>query len=94
MEAFTTKVEETTVRTWLIELLLHVHLLGKTVQFLHEIRDISSLDSQDKMKWKDLKDEFYGEDPDAPHPYLVDDDGVVVARVEMAHSLYLSLMPM
>ena len=40
------------VRTWLIELLLHVDLLGKTVQFLHEIRDISSLDSQDKMKWK------------------------------------------
>ena len=47
-----------TVRTWLIELLLCVDLLGKTVQFLHEIRDITSLDSQDKMKWKDLENVY------------------------------------
>ena len=39
-------------------------------------------------------DEFYGEDPDASHPHSVDDDGVVVAPVEMVHSLYFSLMPM
>lgn len=31
-------------------------------------------------------DEFYGEDPDVLHPHSVDDDdGVVVASVEVAH---------
>ena len=37
------------------ELLLHVDLLGRT-----EIGNISSLDYQDKTKWKDLKN-FYSE---------------------------------
>ena len=32
------------------ELLLHVDLLFKTVQFLREIGNISSLDQQDKVK--------------------------------------------
>ena len=36
----------------LYELLLHVALLGKTVQFLHELGNTSSLDYQDKIKWK------------------------------------------
>ena len=35
---------------WLNELLLHVDLLGKTVQFLNEIGNISFLDYQDKME--------------------------------------------
>lgn len=36
-------------------------------------------------------DEFYGEDPDAPHPHSVDDDdGVVVASVEVAHSMEIT----
>ena len=33
-------------------------LLGKTVQFLHEIGNISSLNQQDKVKWKDLDSEL------------------------------------
>ena len=37
------------------ELLLHVDLLGMTVQFLHEIGNMSSLDYQDKTKWKELE---------------------------------------
>ena len=40
------------------ELLLHVDLLGKTVQFLHEIENISSLDQQEKVKWKDLENVY------------------------------------
>ena len=40
------------------ELLLHVDLLGKTVQFLHEIGNISSLDQQEKVKWKDLENVY------------------------------------
>ena len=40
------------------ELLLHVDLLGETVQFLHEIGNISSLDLQDKVKWKDLENVY------------------------------------
>lgn len=39
----------------LYELLLRVDLLGKTVQFLNEIGNISSLDYQDMIKWKDLE---------------------------------------
>ena len=35
---------------FLNELLLHVDLLGNTVQFLHEIKHIPSLDHQDKTK--------------------------------------------
>ena len=34
-------------------------------------------------------DQFYGEDPDGPHPQA-DDDGVVVAPVEIAHSREVS----
>lgn len=41
--------------TFLSELLVHVDLLGKTVQFLHEISNISSLDHQDAKKWKELE---------------------------------------
>ena len=41
--------------TFLSELLVHVDLLGKTVQFLHEISNISSLDHQDGKKWKELE---------------------------------------
>ena len=40
---------------FLSELLLHVDLLGMTVQFLHEIGNMSSLDYQDKTKWKELE---------------------------------------
>ena len=40
------------------ELLLHVDLLGKTVQFLHVVGNISSLDQQDKVKWKDLENVY------------------------------------
>ena len=40
---------------FLSELLLHVDLLGKTVHFLHEIGNMSSLDNQDKAKWKELE---------------------------------------
>lgn len=42
----------------LYELLLRVDLLGKTVQFLHEIGNISSLDYQDMIKWKDLENVY------------------------------------
>ena len=41
--------------TFLIELLVHVDLPGKTVQFLYEISNISSLDHQDAKKWKELE---------------------------------------
>ena len=41
--------------TFLSELLMHVDLLGKTVQFLYEISNISSLDHQDAKKWKELE---------------------------------------
>lgn len=44
---------------FLNELLLHVDLLGNTVQFLHEIGNISSLDHQDKTKWKDLENVYF-----------------------------------
>ena len=37
------------------ELVVHVDLLGKTVQFLNEILNISSLDHQDAKKWKELE---------------------------------------
>ena len=40
------------------KLLLHVDLLGKTVQFLHEIGNISSLDQQDKVKWIDRENVY------------------------------------
>lgn len=40
------------------ELLLHVNLLSKTVQFLYEIGNISSLDNQNKIKWKDLENVY------------------------------------
>ena len=40
------------------ELLLHVDLLGKTVQSLHEFGNISSLDQQVKVKWKDLENVY------------------------------------
>ena len=38
----------------LCELRMHVDILGKTVQLLHEIGNISSLDNQNKIKWNDL----------------------------------------
>ena len=38
------------------ELLLHVNLLSKTVQY--EIGNISSLDNQNKIKWKDLENVY------------------------------------
>ena len=40
---------------FLREMLLHLDLLGKTVHFLHEIGNMSSLDHQDKTKWKELE---------------------------------------
>ena len=40
------------------KLLLHVDLLGKTVQFFHEIGNISSHDQQDKVKRKDLENVY------------------------------------
>ena len=40
------------------ELLLHVNLLSKTVQFLYKIGNISSLDNQNKIKWKDLENVY------------------------------------
>ena len=40
------------------ELLLHVNLLSKTVQFLYEIGNISSLDNQNMIKWKDLENVY------------------------------------
>jgi len=45
--------------TFLSEILLvHVDLLGKTVQFLHEIANISSLDHQDAKKWKKVENVY------------------------------------
>jgi len=51
-------LEATDCEKLLNELLLHVDLLGETVQFLPEIGNISSLDQQDKTKWKDLENVY------------------------------------
>ena len=42
------------------ELLLHIDLHDKTVQFWYEIGNISSLDYQGKIKWKDLENVYSG----------------------------------
>ena len=36
---------------FLSELLTHLDLLGNTVQFLHDVSNISSLDHKDSKKW-------------------------------------------
>ena len=43
---------------FLSELLTHLDLLGNTVQFLHDVSNISSLDHEDSKKWTDLENVF------------------------------------
>ena len=53
---------------------------------LNENNPLSSSGGDDESEF----DEFYGEDPDAPHPHSNDDDGVVVAPVEVSHSMEIT----
>jgi hypothetical protein len=41
--------------SFLSDLLTHVDLLGKTVGFLHEIRHVPYLDSDDLKRWRELE---------------------------------------
>ena len=52
---------------------------------LNENNPLSSSGGVDKS----VVDEVYGEDPDGPHPHS-DDEGVVVAPVELAHSMEIT----
>ena len=56
MEAFPRKVEET-VRTCSMNCSC-TWIYWAKLQFLREIGNISSLDQQDKVKWKDLKNVY------------------------------------
>ena len=53
---------------------------------LNENNPLSSSSGVDESE----VEEFYGEDPDAEHPHLLDDDGVVVAPFEVAHSMEIT----
>jgi len=44
---------------FLSDLLTHVDLLGKTVEFLHEIGNVPFLDSDDLKRWRDFEQVYY-----------------------------------
>lgn len=57
-----------------------------THRILNENNPLSSSGGVDESE----VDEFYGEDPDGPHPHSVDNDEVEVAPVEMALSMEIT----